>query len=95
MEDRLLTRVEVAQKLGISLASVRRYVKAGYLEPWPTPLRVVRFRASDVYDLIEGDGCDGPSLDDVERIACQWPGPATSDPRPYAAAWGRREASDA
>lgn len=51
-EDELLTRAEAAERLRVSVQTVRRLAESGHLEEVQVGLRAVRVRASSVDHLI-------------------------------------------
>ncbi len=59
-DDMFLTSSQVAQKLGISSETVRRWTRAGLLKCQFTRGRHRRFRLSDVEGLLKTLGADSP-----------------------------------
>jgi predicted DNA-binding transcriptional regulator AlpA len=54
MTDRLITRAEAAQALGISTTSLWRLQRVGALRPVHPTTRSTRFRESDVAAMVAG-----------------------------------------
>lgn len=52
MPSELLTASEVAQRLGISVATVQRWQTAGYLLPVKVGKGYVRYRSEDIDQLV-------------------------------------------
>jgi len=55
-QPRLLTTLEVAERLVLNPETIRRWVKAGRLEPVPLPGRNYRFREEDIEALCQKRG---------------------------------------
>lgn len=54
MHSELLTASEVADRLGISVATVQRWQNAGHLVPVKVGRGYVRYRLSDIEALVAG-----------------------------------------
>lgn len=51
----LLTRQEASKYLGVSLMTLHRWARKGYLVPARLGERVVRYRAGDIEQFINGE----------------------------------------